>query len=205
MVSFVIFVTVIAVAVAKTGLVDVPFFSRFYNGPKPTRLVNAQPIPVDAFRVLLTSRFTSQVLAGKKPPYEVRVTEKELTGAMETAIDFGLRDQEWKQVFTQVVIRPTDFEFLTQFERGMWRIDMLARFKAVVHDGGLSFEPIEIRIGDYPLPANMAYKVVSYLFTRDLGTFFLSFADTPLQSVRLEDGGMIIVANVKAPVPTSAP
>lgn len=192
-----LFCSAIAIAVAKTGVITIPFFSRFYNGPKPTRLINAQPISVDAFRVLLTSRFTSQALEGKKPPYEVKVTEKELTSVMETAIDLGLRDQAWKQVFTQIVIRPSGFEFLTQFQRGIWHIDMLARFKPVVHEGGLSFEPTEIRIGDYPMPASAAYKAVSYLFSRDLGTFFLNFADTPLQDVRLEEGSMTVVAHTQ--------
>lgn len=194
-----------AVLIAKTGIVSIPFYSRFYGGPKPTRLVNATPQSIDAFRVHLAGLFTAQALSGKKPPYEAQITEKELSGVMETAIDLGLRDQGWKQVFTQIVIRPTGFEFLTLFQRGPWHIDMLARFTAVVRDGGLSFEPTEVAIGDYTLPASAAYKVVSFLFSRNLGTFFLSFADTRLKEVRLEEGVMTVVADITRTVPTPNP
>lgn len=195
--------SLLALAVAKTGAVRLPLFSRLYRGPAPTRLVNAEPMSIDAFRVLIGSRFFSQLAAGKRPPYTVRVTEKELTGALENAIDTALRDQTWKQVFTQIVVRPTDLEFLSRFENGPLRFDILARIIPSLKDGGVSFEPVYMQIGDYRLPPSVAYNAVSLLFSRDLGTFTLKFGDAALSGLRLSDGALEISASQAAPLPSA--
>lgn len=191
----------LAFAVAKTGIVTVPVFSRWYHGPTPTRLVSATPITADAFRVLLGSRFFSQAVERRPPPYTVRVTEKEMTGAIMTTIDAALRDGSWRQVHTQMVIRPTDLEFFSRFERGSVRMDVMVHFVPVIRDGELRFDPVSVRIGDYPLPAALAYRAASYLFARDLGTWTVSFGDARLESIRLLDGEAEIVATVRGQTP----
>lgn len=194
-------VSMLAFAVAKTGIVTVPLFSRWYHGPTPTRLVSATPLTADAFRVLLGSRFFSQAVERKPPPYAVRVTEKELTGAIMTTIDAALRDGAWRQVHTQMVIRPTDLEFFSRFERGSVRMDVLVHFVPVIQDGELRFDPVSVRIGDYPLPAALAYRAASAVFARDLGAWTVSFGDARLESIRLLDGEAEIVATVRGGTP----
>jgi len=189
-----IFSTLVAYAVAKTGVVGVPVLSRWYYGPSPTRLVAAQAMTVDAFRVLLGARFFSQALNHPQPPFAVDVSEKELTGVIMNAIDAALRDASWKQDYTQIVVRPTDLELLSKFSRGSFHLDMLVRFHTVVQDGGVRFDPFFVQIGDYQLPASVAYRAASYLFSRDLGTFILTFGDAKLQDLKLKDGVIEITA-----------
>lgn len=189
-------ICVLLILIAKTGLIQIPAFSSLYHGPTPTRLVSAEPITPNAFKVLLGSRFFSQATAQLPPPYTVSVTEKELTGAVMNAIDVALRDGRWKQVYTQLVIRPTDLELLSQFERDALRIDLLVRFRPVVADGGVKFDPVFVQIGDYRLPAAAAYRAVSYVFARDLGTWIVKFGDATLQSLALHEGVMDVTATV---------
>ena len=182
-----------AFALAKSGLVAVPVFSRFYAGLHPTRIVSAAPMSVADFQKLLETRLRSQLVAEKKPPFEVPMSEKELTAVMQDAILRGLDGQSWTVSSTQVVILPTDMEFSSRFTRGIFHLDIVARFALKVHDGGVGFEPTAIRIGDYSLPPSIAYQAVTYLFSRDLGTFYLRFADMRLQDVRLKDGEATLV------------
>lgn len=180
--------------IAKSGIIRVPLFSTFYQGPSPTRLVSAQPLTPAAFKVLLGSRFISQAVAHVPPPYTIQLSEKELTGAVMDAVETALRDQTWKQVYSQIVIRPTDLEMYVQFERGPWRAEMLARFQPVVTSGGVRFDPLYVQIGDLHVPAAAAYRLASYLFSRDLGTWTVQFGDQKLQSVVLHDGTLNITA-----------
>lgn len=196
-------ISILALLTAKTGVVKLPLFSRFYTGPIPTRLVNAKSITVNQFRVLLSYQLFNQGLTKKNPPYTIKLTEKDVSGALETAIDTALRDQKWKQIFTQLVIRPTDFEMLSQYEYGWVRLDVLIRFKPVMESGGVRFEPVYAQVGDYPIPPSVAYTVLGYLFSRDLGTWSIKFGDMVLTSVRLYDG--YLEAVVSSPAPTAAP
>jgi len=190
--------SVIALLVAKSGIVSLPLFSRFYTGPIPTRLINAKPITANQFKVLLSSRVFSAGIANKRPPLTIKLNEKEITGALETAIDTALRDEEWKQVFTQIVIRPTDFEMLSQFERGPFRFDVLIRFKPVIKGGGVSFDPVYAQVGDYVIPPSVAYAVLGYLFSRDLGTWDVKFGDLALSNVKLFDAYLEAVISTTA-------
>lgn len=187
--------------VAKTGVVHVPFFSSFYHGPAPTRLVAAQPISMDAFRVLLGSRFFNQALAAKSTSttalpkeFRVRVTEKELTGVVMNAIDTALRSGSWHQSYAQIVIRPTDVELYGQFISGSQRIDLLARFIPHAGTDGIRFDPSFVQIGDIPLSPSLAYRAASTVFSRDLGTWSGSFGTAHIRDVQLTDGVMELIA-----------
>lgn len=196
-VTFLIIVCLLVFAIAKTGVLHVPVFSNLYHGPVPTRLVPAQPITPAAFKVLLGSRFISQAVAHVPPPYTIQLSEKELTGAVMDAIDTALRDQSWKQVYSQIVVRSTDLELYGQFERAPLHVDMLVRFHPVVTNGGVRFDPFFVQIGDYQLPASFAYRLASYIFSRDLGTWTIGFGDEKLQSVIVRNGALDLVAQGK--------
>ncbi|MFH1620715.1 MAG: hypothetical protein ABIB04_01380 [Patescibacteria group bacterium] len=188
-------------AVAKTGLVKMPFFSRFYTGPIPTRLVQAEPMTPEEFSVLLGGRFFSEALEKESPPYVVSFNERELTGVIMMAIDIALRDASWKQIFTQIVIRPTDFEFLSKYERGVIKVDLLMRFKPDVVGGRITLDPVSIQIGDYKLPATFAYRVASYIFSRDFGSWELNFGEAELLAIRLFEGRAEVMADVTSAKP----
>lgn len=177
-----------AVALAKSGLMNVPLFSRFYRGPVPVRTVSSAPMNVDALRVLIGSRLLSQVNAGKKPPYIVRVNERELTGALGSAVDEVLRDQEWKTRQAQLAITPEFMEFTGSFRREPVLVEMRLRLVPAIQEGALSVTPVDIRLGDFPVSPGLSQELAGILFTRDFGSWRLTYGEVQLQRVELGDG-----------------
>jgi hypothetical protein len=175
---------------ARTGLFKIPLFSRAYSGPLPTRLVNPPPMTQEDFAALLGSRFKAESQKKASPPYLIRLTERELTGALANGIDSALGGESWKHVFTQVVVEPTELELVGQFQRGWARLDVLIRFVPHVVQGGVSFEPVFVQIGDYRLPPRLAYQMLGYLFARDLNAWILEFGGMQVLDVRLSRGYM---------------
>lgn len=184
----IVLVCIMAFVVAKSGVITVPFFSQFYSGPMPTRSVVVAPMSEADFGQEMNARFIAQAAAGQQPPYQIQISEKELTAVMQTLVKGALQNNQWHEQMTQVVVRPTDLEFFGRFQNGPWHADLLARFKPDLTNGVLTFTPVYLQVGDYPLPPNLAYQVASFVFKRDLGTFTLNFGKTGLQSVLLGDG-----------------
>ncbi|MBU1348915.1 hypothetical protein KJ781_02505, partial [Patescibacteria group bacterium] len=185
----------LAFAVAKTGIVEVPGFSRFYHGPEAVRAVTPTPMTADAFRVLVSSRLISKAAQGLRPPYTVRVTEGELTGGLGAVIGVALRDESWKVSEAQIAVTPEFLEFLGKFEWGVFHVDTRIRFTAIVEKGGVRFEPTDIRFGDYPIHPSFARSIAGIVFSRDLGTWILTFGDGMLEQATLVDGAVDIVAS----------
>lgn len=174
--------------VAKTGLIQLPLFSRFYVGPIPTRPVTAPSMSPDAFNSLLSSKLAAQGLEKKRPPYVIRLTEKELTAGLGYGIDTILREQEWKRVTSQIVVEPDEIEMSGRFERSYVRFDVLVRFVPRVSQGGVMFDPVSIQVGDYELPSSMTQRVLGYIFSRDFSSWILKFGDLQLSAVHLSRG-----------------
>lgn len=185
-------VLIILTGIVKTGFLRIPVLSNLYHGPVPTRVVSAEPMSYEKFKSLLEGRMARQV-ATERPPYVVHVSEQELTGFLQTAIDAGLRDQSWKRIDSQIVVRPTDVEFLSRYVKGAVHMDALVRFIPKVTNGSLMFKPAFVQIGDFSLPPDVAVRIIGYLFARDFGTWTLAFGSVTLQDVRLTDGGVDIV------------
>jgi hypothetical protein len=192
---FLLFVLLMAYAVAKTGLFHVPLLSNTYRGPTPSRLVSAQPMTLDAFRVLLASRFISEANAGKKPPYVVRVSEAELTGALMGGVERSVRSEAWREAYAQAVIHPDGIEVLLKLERGAQTADFLMRFTPHVENGSLQLEPTSFRFGDYPIPVSMAQRLAGAFFDRDFGTTTVAVGEAKLSEIRLREGSLEIVAS----------
>jgi len=185
--------------VAKSGLFYLPLFSGAYGGPLPTRLVHTQPMTPDAFQAMLGERLNAQRLVKGSPPYVIKLTERELTAGLDYGIDSALRNEEWKQVYTQIAVEPTEIEMLSRFEHGWVHLDVLVRFVPRISQGGVMFDPVFVQVGDYKLPPNLTYRALGYLFSRDLGAWILKFGDTQLSAVHLSSGYMeLIVASVGA-------
>lgn len=185
---------IIGVLVAKTGLVNVPVLSKLYKGPTPTRLVQTSKIEPAAFQYLLISRLTSQVQTGK-PPYTFQLTEQELTGALQQGIAEAFRDQAWSVEIVQLVVTEQGLEFLGKFKQDKFKVEGLIRLRPTVQDGGILFTPVEIRLGDYPVPLALAERAAGLIFERDFGTWLLKFRDIIFQQVVSRDGFLQITAS----------
>jgi len=188
------FLCLIAFAVAKTGIIDVPFFSRFYHGPEPVRVVTPEPMTADAFRVLVSSRLLAMAAEGKQAPYTVRVTENEMTGGLKAVIDLALRDEIWKASDVQLAVTKDYLELTGKFRRNNIHVDMRVRFIPIIETNGVRFEPIDVRFGDYPVDPGAARYVAGLILSRDLGTWLMTFGEATLQRVILRDGAVDVIA-----------
>lgn len=186
---------------AKSGVFTIPFFSSYYLGPMPSRLVKSPPISAEDFEASLGDQLRAAAQKNKTPPYVIRLTERELTGAMSSGVENALRDDKWKYVFTQIAVEPTEIELVGQFRRGWIRLDVMVRFVPRLVQGGVSFEPVYVQIGDYRLPPQMTYQIIGYLFSRDLGAWVLNFGDLRLSEVHLSRGYLELVVASTAPRP----
>ncbi len=201
--------------VAKSGIIVIPFFSRFYHAPRPVRTLMVQPLTADEFQQLMTSQLLSQVKAGKRPPYTIKLTEAELTGTVQNTVRLTLRDQAWKPIQVQMAVQPSGLEFFGRFVRP-WitstrlgdsafgrfilqplHVDLLIRFTATMRDSSVRFDPSYIQIGDYPVPLSLAYQTASLIFKRDLGTFSLAFGDIQLKRFQLFKGWLELTTSAQ--------
>lgn len=176
-----------AFALAKSGAVNVPVFSSFYSGPAAAREVTALPLDPTAFKALISQRFFEQLESGK-PPYLIKLSDGELTGALESVIDTALRDASWQAQKIQLISQPGHLEMFARFKRGAWQAEMRIWLKPVVENGGVRFEVIDFRFGDHPIHPKLAKLIAGWVFSRDFGTWILRFGDIELSRVNLTEG-----------------
>lgn len=189
-----IFFLLSAFAIAKSGVLTVPVFSRFYSGPAAAREVASAPLDPTAFRALISQRFSEQ-LESVKPPYVIKLSEEELTGALKSVIDTTLRDELWQAEKIQLISQAGYLEMFAHFKHGAWRAEMRIRLKPIVENGGLRFEVVDFRFGDYPVHPKLAKLIAGWVFSRDLGTWILRFGDIQLSRVNLAEGSVDLYAS----------
>lgn len=188
-----------AFAVAKTGLVRVPFFSMFYHGPAPTRVVTSEPISEDAFRSFLTQQVARQFAAGNRTSATITIPEAELTGAVQAAITQALREQDATAEHVQIVIEPNGIEVSGRVIQRKTVADLLVRLVPVIENGGIRFDATAVRLGDYPIHPALAHRLAGAVLSRDFGTWRVSFGDVRFTSLTLRSGALELKATPNAP------
>lgn len=186
-------------AVAKTGLVRVPIFSTFYHGPTPTRVVSSEPISAEAFQASLTQQARSQFVAGRTTTATIRIEERELTGAIKAALVQGLREQDATADQVQIVITPEFLEVSGRLVQGKTTADLRVRLVPVIESGAIRFDATDVRLGDYPIHPSLAHQLAGALFSRDFGTWRISFGDIRFTSLQLQEGVMLLSATPNTP------
>lgn len=186
----------LAFALAKTGVFNVPVFSGFYRGPEPTRVVaTSSPMTLEGFRDELANKFLAQARLGKKPPYTIEVSEKELTAALRGGIEEGVRGEEWNESDAQAVIRQDRIEVFLTLKKETQTAELLIDFVPKVENGGVQLEPVSFRFGDYPIPVSLAQRIAGTFFKRDFGVTTLSVGEAQLSQITLKDGVMEVTAS----------
>lgn len=176
-----------AYGTAETGIVNVPFFSRWYTGPEPTRAVTASPLSSEQFQSRVVGRLSDSIYTGV-PPYGFTVTEAELTGALKSTVQDAIRDREWDTDLLQIAVFPSGLEFTAHLKNGDLRFDFQALFIPIVEDGGLRFEAAEIHLGDIPLHPQLGMRIAGAVFSRDFGTWVFRLGAITFDKVVLKDG-----------------
>jgi hypothetical protein len=185
---FAIGASLVLYLIAETGIVGIPFFSRFYAGPIPVRTVDAKTLTPQDFENLLARRLFEQSASKRALPYVVKLTEIELTGALRSVANTALSDEKWRLENIQLAVEPTDIEMLARVNRSFVRLDFLIRFKPRLTDSGVVFEPLYVQLGDYLLPPHLSYQMLGVLFSRDFGAWVLKFGEMAMSDVHLSRG-----------------
>ncbi|OGL78941.1 hypothetical protein A3E39_02015 [Candidatus Uhrbacteria bacterium RIFCSPHIGHO2_12_FULL_60_25] len=182
------FALIVAVLLAKTGLVKVPLASRLYRGPGPTRIVTAGVTDPEAFSDAISAKVALAVKRGGPPPYRVTVEETELTAAFRGALASFVQGSNIIAERPQIVMTPTAIELSGRFVREGITFDILTRFEPRVEDGELRLNPISVQFGDYPISTSTAQNLMGYFFKRDFGAWRLDVGPIGLRDIRLGDG-----------------
>lgn len=192
--AFLVLASLLAFAVAKTGLFRVPIFSSFYQGPTPTRAVSSEPITETQFRSLLTSQVEAQFAAGRRDEATITVTETQLTGAIRSAIAQALREQGATAEDVQIVVEPKYLELSGRLMEKSVTADLRVRLDPVIEDGGIRFDATDIYLGDYPVHPDLAQRLAGIFFSRDFGTWHVSFGEVRFTSLTLRSGALELKA-----------
>ncbi len=185
-----------AYLVARSGFVDVPYFSKWYEVPKPTRAVKAKVMDADTLRVLLSQRLQDEVVDGKSPPYALRVDERELTGVMVDGMDKEGITRAWRPKNIQVAVLKDGVEISGRVEDGPFHLDFVALLVPSVKDGVLRVGLGRTQVGDFSVPASIADKLMGNILGRDLASWNLSLGKDVLKRIDLHDGYLEIVTAI---------
>jgi hypothetical protein len=189
-----IVVALLAVLLAKSGIVTIPFVSsHLYTGPAVTRTVQAEDTSLDELIDGIGRKLTAAVQASPKPPYRVKITESELTGALRGSLSELPNNLCVTVEQAQAVVTPKDIEISGIAKKNGLSFDILARYTPVVRGNRLSFEPVQFQVGDFSFATSTVQSIHTYLFTRDIGEWQLEVGNKALSSVELGEGSLNLV------------
>ncbi len=146
----------VTTAIAKTGLVDVPVFSKiFYKLPVPQRVVTVTPEEIKNFSADVTKKLEQEVasqikpgVTGQKVEISLEFTEKELTALLQNLTTNG--DSPFKN--SQISVTPEGLEIFGEINEPK-KTYLTVNLKPEIRDGDLKIKIKKIKIGTLPLPA----------------------------------------------------
>lgn len=145
-----------AVGLAKTGLIDVPVFSKiFYKVPVPQKVVTATPEEITNFNEGATKKLEDEVkprispgVAGQKIEVSLEFTEKELTAFLR-----GLEMNGESPISnSQISITPENLEIFGEINKPN-KTYLTIRLKPEIKNGNIKITIQKIKIGTLPIPA----------------------------------------------------
>ncbi|MBI4280707.1 hypothetical protein HY628_00745 [Candidatus Uhrbacteria bacterium] len=134
----IIFAALIALALAKTGLVRVPFFSRFYEPPRPSRWVTPQEPSLES---VINSQLARQ---RKNEPLTIRLTEETLSAALRQA----LPPEKGRLGHVQVALSDGVMEIFVELPRPEKSSALRLWIIPFVENGSVSFRVKRVEIGE---------------------------------------------------------
>lgn len=180
---------VIAAAVAKSGIINVPVFSKlFYVTPRPTRSVTVSPA---AAEIITKGAVVSQ--AGEKSV--VTLTEAELTYLARQLLASGAEPLFAPTV--QTAINPNGVELFGLLLKPV-RANLTATIVPTVAEGQLRFTISAITLGDLSLPPSLAQNLIGEALQASLAPLGSSVQTLgELKNVTLREGSLVIEGILK--------
>lgn len=185
---FALCIVSIGVMIVRTGIVTVPFFSRWYHAPQPAHVVRTQQLTSTELQSRIMKRVQSEIIKGRPGPYPVRVAEEEFSSVLVTMIQTAAQKQSWESKNVQVVTTKEGVEFFGNFQSGALHADVKIFFIPEVEQGILRLKIARMQIGEIVVPTHLAYRAIRFLFSVDLESWSMSLGTNVLREIRLRDG-----------------
>jgi len=185
----------IALAVAKTGIFQIPYISKLYHSPQVVHVVSPANVDAEKLRVLVGERLLTSIEAGDRPTHFV-LSDAELTGALQSSVQLVLRQAGWDVSVLQVAVRPEGLEFTSRLQRGEVHFDFQGLFVPIVDNGGVRFRVDSIHFGDYPIHPIIGSRIAGAVFARDFGTWVFRLGTISFTDVQLHDGTVDVLIQV---------
>lgn len=187
----------VASALAKTGLIEIPFFSKiFYKYPAPIREV--KPSEVKSLEEIFQNKIRNQVkeklISGRetqKVDLKLEFTEQELTAALQEGIKTGFLPVSK----VQAAVTSKEIEIFSQLIEP--KVFLTLRFKPELQDNQLIIKITKFKIGNLSIPYFFSnFLIEKYL--RDKVSEINEFINRSgkLRELRLEEGKIVIEATI---------
>ena len=192
-----------AYALARSGLVNVPFFSQqFYQEPQPSYLVKVENLSNEND---LGSIFNSQIkekLLHLKQTNNSKITlnlnEEQLTSLLRSQTTNGFFENKVDCI--QLAVLPNDLELFMKMKNPVLFITL--DFKPSIVSNKLSLKTDELKIGNLKLPKSVGNFILTYTLTKGvnqiLGSVSGSFVITGLNLASRNMSIDILLKNFKA-------
>lgn len=186
----------IATIVAKTGIVDIPVFSKlFYKTPTPERIVSANIDKEKSFENILAQKLEQQIESGKKSETDgqkieiaLDFTEEELTGFLKNAE----ATENFPFSYSQISISPDGLEVFGQLKE-LNKTFLTIILKPEVTEGNLKISFKEIKIGNLSLPPAIGnFLVDKFLKDQINSTQETISKNGKLENIELADGKIVL-------------
>ncbi len=200
--KFFIIVLILAASIAllaKTGLFDIPVFSKiFYQAPAPEREVAANTAEEKSFENLLAQKLDQELRSGKnlaaggEIPVTLEFTEEELTGFLKTA-ETG---EDYPFTEAQISITPQAIEIFGQLKE-FNQTFLTVALRPEIKNGELEIIFQKIRIGNLSLPPAIGNFLTDKLLKDQLDSVKKLISENGnLENIELTEGKIIFQGEV---------
>ncbi len=188
------FFVFVSVTNSKTGFLDIPWLVAKYVPDPPARRVEYRPMDWQDLNDYVAREANRENL-DHGPPFEVPLTEIQMTGLLTDSLVYGLRDRSMEIRLVQMAVLPDRIEILVRLTwRKIINLDLAGRLVPEVEENGdLHFDVTQAKLGHMDLPVKWLWPILSYVFTRDLGNWQIKAGDFRLGAIQETDGQILMI------------
>ncbi len=193
LIALIVIIAVGAYVVARTGLVRVPYFSKFYHPIAPTRIVDAEPISSADFVKLVQERVlaASTTRDGAK---NVQITETEMTGLLRGVIadrTTSTSDMLVKRI--QAVVGTSSIELSGSVQTKVGEVNAFAQiFPSVTSSSNVSFIVQKAYLGELPVSTALVERMRQSILTNGGMSWGVKLGSMSLKDIHLQDGSLLL-------------
>lgn len=191
-------IILLAYGVAITGLVDVPFLSRFYHEPAPVRVVlPTNDSLMSSFQKQIESQLGAIVQAGQeKARVSILLHEKELTAGLRDFVDSFSKD-DFKIIDGQVAVLDEYVEIFVLFSLNDKRSTLRLRVLPELADGRPNIQVKKVWLGEFPVWHRLVNFALQNALETQLKPFFERFGGSvQIEQFSFHEGVVELVGEV---------